>query len=900
MNLINCKLFFITGIVFLCVAKTAAQTTSTDNTLNSTGVTAIQSTTSSNYQLSVGGAVKIFHSGNSGLSSASLYLLNTSSSGREYFINSDNAGSFRIVDNTAGTPRFIINNSGNVGIGTTSPTDKLHVDGSVKLGNTAIAPSSVNAELWINSPSGQYYPTLYFNWLGQTGPNNSIQYYDSKFYLTTSGSIRGIIGPNWLIGTTTDNGQKLQVNGDALVSGNITSPGTGSGSEKFGNSASVGAHNYSAAFGSAAITTGNESIAFGYNTKAAQSSVAMGSSAQATGFASTLIGSGASDNGQNYITAIGAANSNAGYFSGGLYLNGGLVNIGYNNNSANNNNTFLIGANLSADRSNQLLIGNGLAGGFITDMVLGGGLSNSLAASYGGLSIRTTDGSGANAAGMPLIFKAGKSTGSASGGYLSFYTTPAGSSGSTTNAEVERMRINENGAVLFNSAAGTSGQVLTSAGAGAPPTWTSISGGSSTNWSLSGNAGTDPTTHFIGTTDDKDFIIKANNNTLGVFRSNRQSVALGIAATVTGANSSAIGYNASGSGDLATAIGYNTTASATYATAMGYLARATGSGSVSIGSNTTASGDYSMATGTQTIARSYGEYTAGIFNTDYTPTSINSFVNSDRLFTVGNGVDDAHRSNALTILKGGNIGIGTSNPVYKIHAYGVNPTLYLEGDDNSYYTTIILKSVVGTGVINNYGPYSWRFGMWSMATSANNKNSGIGATTHGNYAVTLDASLVPLNVMGAQGQTNDLFKVNKNISTVTGGVTEENVFSINKDGNVGIGTNNTTGAEYKLYVETGIRTRKVKVDVASWPDYVFTPSYKPISLTDLEKYLLENKHLPDVPSAEEVEKNGVDLGSNQSVLLKKVEELTLYMIELSKKVDALTKENQALKKKKNK
>jgi hypothetical protein len=102
-------------------------------------------------------------------------------------------------------------------------------------------------------------------------------------------------------------------------------------------------------------------------------------------------------------------------------------------------------------------------------------------------------------------------------------------------------------------------------------------------------------------------------------------------------------------------------------------------------------------------------------------------------------------------------------------------------------------------------------------------------------------------------------------------------------GNVGIGTTNINDNNYKLFVEKGIRTRKVKVDQDNWPDYVFSNSYKLSSLLDVEKFIKENKHLPDVPSAEKVEKEGVDIGSTQAILLRKIEELTLYLIEQDKK-----------------
>lgn len=100
MNFKNPKLLLVFVIMAFARNSILAQTTSTDNTLGATGVTAIQSITKSNYQLSVGGAIKIF---NSGLSSASLYLLNTSTFRKNYYINSDDAGSLRIIDDAVGT-----------------------------------------------------------------------------------------------------------------------------------------------------------------------------------------------------------------------------------------------------------------------------------------------------------------------------------------------------------------------------------------------------------------------------------------------------------------------------------------------------------------------------------------------------------------------------------------------------------------------------------------------------------------------------------------------------------------------------------------------------------------------------------------------------------------------------
>jgi hypothetical protein len=100
----------------------------------------------------------------------------------------------------------------------------------------------------------------------------------------------------------------------------------------------------------------------------------------------------------------------------------------------------------------------------------------------------------------------------------------------------------------------------------------------------------------------------------------------------------------------------------------------------------------------------------------------------------------------------------------------------------------------------------------------------------------------------------------------------------------------------RLAVEGIIYSKKVKVTQTAWADYVFHPGYKLPTLKEVEQFIEKNKHLPGVPTAAEVEKSGLDLGENQATLLKKVEELTLYMIELNKKVEKLSEENEALKK----
>jgi len=120
------------------------------------------------------------------------------------------------------------------------------------------------------------------------------------------------------------------------------------------------------------------------------------------------------------------------------------------------------------------------------------------------------------------------------------------------------------------------------------------------------------------------------------------------------------------------------------------------------------------------------------------------------------------------------------------------------------------------------------------------------------------------------------------------------------NGFVGIGTNSTTD---KLSVKGKIRAQELKIEAdngTNWPDYVFQPSYKLTPLPELEKFIKTNQHLPEVPSAKEVTANGIEVGANQALLLKKIEEITLHLIELNKKVEELQQENKELKKRKRK
>jgi hypothetical protein len=99
------------------------------------------------------------------------------------------------------------------------------------------------------------------------------------------------------------------------------------------------------------------------------------------------------------------------------------------------------------------------------------------------------------------------------------------------------------------------------------------------------------------------------------------------------------------------------------------------------------------------------------------------------------------------------------------------------------------------------------------------------------------------------------------------------------DGYIGMGTTNPTE---KLSVNGKIRAKEIKVEVANWPDYVFDEDYELPGLENTEEYIRKNKHLPGIPPSKEVEEEGVSLGEMNMKLLRKIEELTLYILEQNK------------------
>lgn len=131
------------------------------------------------------------------------------------------------------------------------------------------------------------------------------------------------------------------------------------------------------------------------------------------------------------------------------------------------------------------------------------------------------------------------------------------------------------------------------------------------------------------------------------------SFASGNRTIASGLYSTALGQSTTASGDYSTTLGGNTTANNFYATAMGYFSLASGSAST--------------ATGFSTTAKAVGSFTTGIFNNNSDNPGPSASFPTDRIFQIGNGSSEATRSNAVTVLKNGKTGIGTVNPLARLH-----------------------------------------------------------------------------------------------------------------------------------------------------------------------------------------------------------------------------------------
>ncbi|MDY0989671.1 tail fiber protein [Flavobacterium sp. CFBP9031] len=201
----------------------------------------------------------------------------------------------------------------------------------------------------------------------------------------------------------------------------------------------------------------------------------------------------------------------------------------------------------------------------------------------------------------------------------------------------------------------------------------------------------------------------------------------------------------------------------------------------------------------------------------------------------------------------GNVGIGNSDPLAKL-------------------------DVSGDLVLRNYENYGGK-GSKIIFTAYGNDLQGPQIRSYLSFASGTNSRMGLILSSYSKGYQDELFLI---------------------DGNVGIGKANPTN---KLDVKGTIHSQEVKVDMTGWSDFVFKKEYNLPTLEEVEKHIAEKGHLENIPSEEEVLKNGINLGEMNAKLLQKIEELTLYIIEQEKsknkqslRVEALEKENKNLKK----
>jgi hypothetical protein len=261
----------------------------------------------------------------------------------------------------------------------------------------------------------------------------------------------------------------------------------------------------------------------------------------------------------------------------------------------------------------------------------------------------------------------------------------------------------------------------------------------------------------------------------------------------------------------------------------------------------------------------------------------------------GEGISVNSGSQALTIktnlFAGGMIGTTTAANINLIASNNIGATLKPDGNFGIGTTNPTTAGLVVNKIVGNTNAI---FGGNSTGVSLQSSYPGVGFNTYYNGGSIMIGN-GGAGYVGADPTTGRIIIASTNVNSTAGqynGLFEK--MSITNDGTVSLGSsnlgaeNNSLGAGYKLKVFGKIISEEVRVQLkTAWPDYVFEKNYKKLSLNELEKYIDEHKHLPNIPSATEIEKDGQHLGEIQRKMLEKIEELSLYVIELKKEIDLL-------------
>lgn len=249
------------------------------------------------------------------------------------------------------------------------------------------------------------------------------------------------------------------------------------------------------------------------------------------------------------------------------------------------------------------------------------------------------------------------------------------------------------------------------------------------------------------------------------------------------------------------------------------------------------------------------------------------------------------------------VGVGTSVPGTKLHINGSGQVLRLAGVDPQMelYQGSVSKGFVtvtgddfkiGTLASNDVGKAIIRVNGGDRLTVAPDGNVGIGNNTplaKLHIASGADASLTTNGfvMLGSETSGNIVIDNNEIVARNNGAIST--LFLQNNGGPVQIGST-VAPTGYLLSVAGKAICTELRVQLTgAWPDYVFSDQYQLPSFDHLRQYIHQNKHLPNIPAAKDVEKSGIEVGDMQRRMMEKIEELTLYVLELEKKVSALEK-----------
>jgi hypothetical protein len=226
----------------------------------------------------------------------------------------------------------------------------------------------------------------------------------------------------------------------------------------------------------------------------------------------------------------------------------------------------------------------------------------------------------------------------------------------------------------------------------------------------------------------------------------------------------------------------------------------------------------------------------------------------------------------------GNVGIGTANPSVKLD---------VKGTIRSYETTALGANINSFQLINERGGSVGGNSVMNRLWFLRDNPSDNWHSSRLHDGVSVDVSFGTPHV-----DTQTWWERDPKDNIQSWGNAGETYLTINL-GNVGIGT---TTPDAKLAVNGNIHAKEVKIDLSvPAPDYVFANGYKLKTLQEVEEFIKKNNHLPEIPSAAAFEKNGIRLAEMNMSLLKKIEEMTLYMIEQNKKINDLEKKMEKIK-----